>query len=305
MEREVLKSHLDHLADNSELLLGLLNHLSNGPTRQLTFSKRGLILSLEDGNLQFHWHPEDPRTAIASLVVKGTYEPVVTDLFTQLLPNLNEVLDVGANVGYYSIMFGVLGHERLTIHAFEPFMQSIEVLEANLKLNELSAKVTVHKFALGNSDGTAQLFVPKRSGTSAASLADLHPDEQNSVVTIETRRLDSMFPSTGLNNLDLIKIDVEGAEAQVLEGGWGTISKFKPMIFAELLRKWSSKFGYHPNEVIHSLASLGYQCFAVGEKLRLIKEINEETPETNFFFLGNSNSHVSTRERLRSIGLIH
>jgi len=305
VEREILKSHLDHLAMNSELLLRLLSHLSHGPPRHLAFSKRGLILSLDDENLRFHWHPEDPRTAIASLVVQGTYEPVVTDLFKQLLPNLNEFLDVGANVGYYSVMFGILGHERLAIHAFEPFMQSLEVLEANLELNRLSTKVKVHKFALGNSDGSAQLFVPKRSGTSAASLADLHPDEQNSIVTIETRRLDSVFPSTGLKNLDLVKIDVEGAEAQVIEGGWETISKFKPMIFAELLRKWSSKFGYHPNEVVVSLASLGYECFAVGEKLRHIHEIDEETPETNFFFLSDSKSHAATRKHLCSIGLIH
>ena len=305
MDRETLKQHLDLVAANSNVLTLLRDLLSVQPARQLTLSKDGILLRLDNEGAMFHWRPDDPRTAIASLVIQGEYEPVVTELFKFLLPNLTSVLDVGANVGYYSVILGILGRESIRIHAFEPLEQSIEVLKANLDLNHLTSKVTVHKFALGNSDGTARLFVPKRSGTSAASLADLHPDEQNSIVTIETRRLDSVFPATGLKNLDLIKIDVEGAEAQVLEGGWETISKFKPMVFAELLRKWASNFGYHPNEVIVSLASLGYECYAVGRKLHLIQEIDDETLETNFFFLGDSKSHVATREHLHSIGLIH
>jgi FkbM family methyltransferase len=304
VEREQLKLALDYLAQNSDSLLFLGKQLSAIPSRQLSISEQGIILRLNHEQLQFYWNPEDPRTAIASLVVQGEYEPIVSALFDFLTPRLESVLDIGANVGYYSVRFGKGGRDDLQVHAFEPLPKSCRTLAANLALNGLSQRIKIHQFALGNKDDSARLFVPHTSGTSAASLADLHPDESSDVVDVITRRLDSVFPEMGLSGVDLMKMDVEGAEAYVIDGGWQTISRFRPMIFAELLRKWSSKFGYHPNEVLSRLRGLGYSCFAVGQSLRLIENINEETVETNFFFLCDSDSHNVVRKSLETVGFI-
>ena len=84
---------------------------------------------------------------------------------------------------------------------------------------------------------------------------------------------------------DFIKCDVEGAELFVFKGGVNTLKKYKPIIFTEMLRKWSKKFGYHPNDIINLLSGLGYQCYGyVSKKIKKIDFVDSEMETTNFFF---------------------
>ena len=86
--------------------------------------------------------------------------------------------------------------------------------------------------------------------------------------------------------MDFIKCDVEGAELLVFKGGRQSIERDKPIVFAELLRKWSAKFNYHPNEVLELFRDLGYLCFSVKNgRLAEFSLMDEATLETNFFFL--------------------
>ncbi len=92
---------------------------------------------------------------------------------------------------------------------------------------------------------------------------------------------------------DFIKCDVEGAELLVFRGGRSTLAKYRPVVFTELLRKWSKPFGYHPNDLIGYFVELGYLCFAVGSSgARRTDEITEQTVETNYCFL-HSKAHTS------------
>jgi hypothetical protein len=85
---------------------------------------------------------------------------------------------------------------------------------------------------------------------------------------------------------DFIKCDVEGAELLVFQGGLSTLATYKPIVFSEMLRKWTRPFGYQPNDMLAYFKKLGYSCFAVGEKgTHLITEVTEETVETNYVFL--------------------
>ena len=69
-------------------------------------------------------------------------------------------------------------------------------------------------------------------------------------------------------------------------GGLNVITKFKPIIFTEMLRKWSEKFNYHPNDIIKFFADIGYDCYVnEGDFLKLFARMDDLTKETNFFFL--------------------
>ena len=72
----------------------------------------------------------------------------------------------------------------------------------------------------------------------------------------------------------------------VFKGGLNTLQRDKPIVFTEMLRKWSAKFDYHPNEMIKLFAELGYECFVTkqGEFWRFF-EMDENTIETSFFFM--------------------
>ena len=98
-----------------------------------------------------------------------------------------------------------------------------------------------------------------------------------------------VFPSFDINKLDFIKCDVEGAEKLVFEGGLETIKKYKPIIYAEMLRKWSKSFGYHPDDIINLLADIGYHCYRYfNNKMEKIDSVTPQMETTNFFFLQQS-----------------
>ena len=304
MEREAFKALLDQIAKDSSYLVELQELLSTGPARSLSISSSSIIVEIEELNCKFVWEPSDPRTAVASLVVKGVYESTETVLLTYLAKRCSVILDIGANVGYYAVLLGLEIGETGKVYSFEPLPSSFAQLQTNVQVNNLEEKVQCIPFALSDASGYATLHVPDVSGTSATSMQKLHPDEVNSSFTIETQKLDDVVVDLEISLIDLIKIDVEGAERLVFQGGWQSIQKSLPVIFAELLRKWSAGFGYHPSQVVDELGSLGYRCFAVGTEVTLVDNITEETQETNFLFLTNSSEHVLIEDGLRSIGLI-
>ena len=116
-------------------------------------------------------------------------------------------------------------------------------------------------------------------------MKNLHPEEASLEVEVRFGTLDEYFSANKLDRFDLLKADVEGSEILVLRGGRRTIEEFRPLIFLELLRKWSRPFGYHPNDAIRMLGNIGYRCFTFGkEGLIPFHEMNEETIEKNFFF---------------------
>ena len=88
----------------------------------------------------------------------------------------------------------------------------------------------------------------------------------------------------------------------VLDGAMGVITRDRPVMMFELLRKWSQRFGYHPNIVIDRLKSLGYRCFAIGKgDVREIGEIDDATVETNFLFVhGDGVAEFARLEVLRA-----
>ena len=114
----------------------------------------------------------------------------------------------------------------------------------------------------------------------------MNDDRDNIEVKCHVDTIDNYIKDNNVRKLDFIKCDVEGAELLTFKGGIETISEHKPIMFTEMLRKWSAKFNYHPNEIIDLLKMIGYSCYFVdGTRLKEITIITDETNETNFFFL--------------------
>ncbi|QNI83947.1 S-adenosyl-L-methionine-dependent methyltransferase [Synechococcus sp. PROS-7-1] len=86
---------------------------------------------------------------------------------------------------------------------------------------------------------------------------------------------------------DFVKCDVEGNELFVMQGGLEFINTHKPILFLELLRKWSAPFGCHPNDVLHLMRGMGYSVFVASSDccLDLFDTVTDETIHTNYFFV--------------------
>lgn len=241
-----------------------------------------LVVKLKNG-VKFICNTLDKREAPFEILNFSTYEKNdSTMVFNLIEPNIT-FFDIGANVGWYSLNIA-RRYGSVSIYAFEPIPITFNCLKKNITYNKFK-NIVAYNFGFANEDKQLNFyFDPISSGK--ASLQNLLEKQVGKKVTATLRTIDSFFISEKISHLDFIKCDVEGAELLVFKGAIKTLEKYKPIIIAELLIKWSRKFGYHPNDVIQLLAQLGYRSFCVeNEHLTEIASIDEATVHTNFFFL--------------------
>lgn len=235
---------------------------------------------------------DDLRSAPIVSLRTGVYEAGVERIMETFLPSVENFLDLGANIGFYS-MFAVSLNPKIRVIAFEPNPTVRNRLFENLIINGYLTQVSVIPFGLSSIHGTAEFFVPPMSGSGAGSLKNLHAEEGTpSRFQVELHSIDEIFRKD--SKIDLIKIDIEGSEYQAILGGQELINTQQPIIVIELLRKWMSAFGSHPQEVLLKLSTLGYVCFGINDEyLRKIQEIDERTEETNFLFFPKSRNQTA------------
>lgn len=153
---------------------------------------------------------------IANLVESGDLEPGTRALIQRLLRPGDVFIDIGANIGMHTLAAARALHGRGRVVAFEPFAPTERLLSKSVWLNGFADIVEVHQAAVSSRDGDQTLYLGATSGhNSLYRLADEgQPQGATSVVPVV--RLDHVLPSgTAVN---LIKIDVEGAELEVLDG---------------------------------------------------------------------------------------
>jgi FkbM family methyltransferase len=168
------------------------------------------------------------------------------------------VLDIGAHFGYYTVKLGTaVGHTGFLL-AFEPNPEVSSVCLENLKINGLLSHVRLHTFALGDATTTATLT---RSHSNMASANLLGEQDADYSVQVDVKRLDDVVPAD--RQFDLIKLDAEGYETRILEGGEKTLaSSPNCSIMIELnLDRWEKTTNL--NDLIPLCGGNGRQPFAV------------------------------------------
>lgn len=229
--------------------------------------------------------PEDYRTAPIEILNFGEYEPDETQVIRRIAEKTDTMLDIGANIGWYSLMASKINPKSI-IHSFEPIPTTYSRLIQNFALNSIEV-LHCHNYGFSSEPGSFPFyFYPEGSGN--ASMQNLTGRKDAMIVGCELRTLDSVLDWLPTNNtIDFIKCDVEGNELFVLKGGLKLLRQHKPVLLCELLRKWSALFGYHPNEAIDLLQGIGYKTYTAASDGKLIEfsRITESTIHTNFFFV--------------------
>lgn len=225
----------------------------------------------------------EARVAPIEILNFDQYEAAEVRGLSPLLDGVTSVLDVGANIGWFSLWFA----HRLPnakVHAFEPMPLSYDYLSKNVGLNNLQDRITTHRLCLSDSDRDVQLYAYP-TGNTNVSLRNVSGATDAVPINVSAQTLDSWIAGAEVA-VDLIKCDVEGAELLVFRGARETIANQKPIVFTEMLRKWSLPFGYHPNETIKFFSQLGYVCFSISDiGLRRFFEMTDDSVESTFVFL--------------------
>ena len=140
-------------------------------------------------------------------------------LLEQIVRPQMTVLDVGANIGYYALMFVSLLEGKGQVICLEPDPNNLDELRRNVASNNLDHRVTIRPVAAGEFDGNVR-FAAGSNGRVAS----------DGSLTVSVVRIDSL----AIEKLDVLKIDVEGYEVSVLKGAQGTLKRDRPAIFLEL-----------------------------------------------------------------------
>lgn len=168
------------------------------------------------------------------LYVGGTFEPNEFDFLGRVLKPGMTVVDAGANEGLYTLFAARRVGSSGRVVAFEPSSRERAGLERNVRRNRLK-NVTVVPSALGSVEGEAGLRIAADLHSGHNTLGSFVYDDAVSahVEKVQVERLDSVVARLALRHVDLIKIDVEGAEVNLLEGAEATLTAHRPVLLLE------------------------------------------------------------------------
>jgi FkbM family methyltransferase len=186
------------------------------------------------------------------------FERAETRLFERYIRAGDVCVDVGANVGYFTLWMARLVGERGMVHAFEPDEKNHAKLMRNIELNGLGNRVKVNKVALSNKSGVAKFALTAQENSGWGHIVDDQSAEGSSQV--QTSTFDAYVNSTGIGAIGFLKCDIETHEFQFLEGAEATLSKrLINFVIIEYAGIVLNKMGHCVQEYVDLFARHGYQ----------------------------------------------
>ena len=228
--------------------------------RTLAWTGGELAVAVLSALLRFDLPREELLPLYKLELLLGTYEAGTVRRYRALLRPGGIVFDVGAHVGYHTLRFAALVGRGGRVFAFEPHAGNFRLLRRNVERRALP-QVTPIPHAVSDAPGRQSFHeTPLSMGHSLLPLK-----EHTGHVEVTRTSLDHFVREQSIERADLIKIDVEGAEPEVLEGmrglaarspGLGVIVEFKPALLA--------RRGFPPTELPQRLASMGFTVSRIG-----------------------------------------
>lgn len=197
----------------------------------------------------------------------GTFEPEETKTMIEYLKNTDVFIDVGANTGYFSCI--ALNRGIKTV-AIEPLTENLNILYENLKVNGWN-NAEVFPVGLGGQAGIAQLY---GGNTGASLVAGWAGNSELCKRAIPLATLDTIIEKRFSQKRLFIKIDVEGAEYEVLKGSINTLAMDPaPVWMAEVCLAENRLKGINPNflNTFEVFWKNGYQAYSLGNEIRMVK----------------------------------
>ena len=218
------------------------------------------------------------------IYTKGYWEKDITTLIQQICKRGNIIFDVGANIGYYTLITAKLVGEEGMVYAFEPCPRNIRLLEDNVQRNHLK-NISIERTALGEKSGTMYMYLPSYVHFGVGSFfKSRHYLIQKAVQVIT---LDDFIKERGITHIDFLKMDIEGGEIFALRGMKETLKqKIIRNIFIHIHSTILSRKSYKSQEIKKSLIGSGYKLYKIVANRFLPTSIDSE--EGGYFLVSDS-----------------
>lgn len=275
------RKYIKMMHKKHQILFDYFDYIKETDIGSITIDRDSIYITVKDSGVKMFLDKFDSRFIPIEMLNFHSIEPQEKKLVLSLASSCPTIFDIGANIGWYSLNFNLLPKVK-RICAFEPISYTYDYLKKHILIND-ARKVSAFNFGLSDVAGE-KIFYWTKGETGSSSMVNLRNRHKINKIKCKTATMDE-FMKNRQYGPDFIKCDVEGAELFVFKGGVNTLKKYKPIIFTEMLRKWSKKFGYHPDDIINLLSGLGYQCYGyVNNKIKKIDSVDSEMETTNFFF---------------------
>ncbi|HSB57700.1 MAG TPA: FkbM family methyltransferase [Nitrosopumilaceae archaeon] len=199
-----------------------------------------------------------------TLALNSTWEPKETEFLKKIITGNMKVLDIGANLGYFTILFSrQVGSEGKVI-AFEPNPFSFDLLKKNIKANNLQNVYAIQK-AVSNISGYEKLYLSKKNhgDNRLFSVPILNSDLDRDIAQVEVTTLDDYLKDI---HIDFLKMDVQGSEPKVIEGGYNLIKNSRNLkMMVEFWPLALKVQGYEPINFLLQLESLDFDIYDLSD----------------------------------------
>lgn len=221
----------------------------------------------------------------------SAFEPEVTSVLASILKEGDTFFDVGANLGYYTLLaskrVGFRGH----VHSFEPAPRQFEHLSLNVRINQ-ATNIILNNVALADASGEREMLFSLGWNQGTHSFGATEGTTAKGFV--KCRTIDEYVATNAIERIDALKVDVEGAELLVFQGAEKTIQSFEiPVIFFEACEHHARAVGNSTIELKRYLRQLGYGIFRLNSDSGL-----ERTEDTEEAFANLLAIHARASDRL-------
>lgn len=227
-------------------------------SRRYRESVLGGTLIVAPKNISGQFEVSATSDIASRVVLSGCYEPEVTAVLSELKLKEGMIVNIGANVGFYSVYLAKAFPDSTKTLAIEPNPEAYRQLQNNIGRNDLSMRIHAVQACVGESEGNIELFVidGKPEYSSIGGIA--HPGVTKFKQTSVKVRVVPLADLVGDERVSLIFVDTEGAEVIVFGGARDILLRDKPLLFFECSDTLLRKFGSSTRELEARLQSLGY-----------------------------------------------
>jgi FkbM family methyltransferase len=201
----------------------------------------------------------------------------------RLLERNSVALDVGANVGFWTVPLAMKLRGGGRVYAFEPLPTNSRRLRENIRLNGLDDVAEIHEIGLSDKAATVEISLREDfsngSDTGNAAIVIDDSDKKFRCTKIEVDALDHVFESLKFKQLDFVKVDIEGHEDLFLAGASAVIAQFRPIIYLEINEPYYTRRGLDATDLFQSwLDSADYICALRGSHGWIPKRLGLRRP---------------------------
>ncbi len=229
----------------------------------------------------------------SKLASRGTYEPFTTEIAKKFLQKGDTVVDIGANLGYFSVIFADAVGKSGKVFAFEPDPLNFSLIKKNLEMNGFENAIAEQR-AVADKSGKMPLFLSFRSQRHHRLFK---PIDTGKSVEVDVVSLDEYFGNSKMI-VNFIKMDIEGAEPFALKGMKNLLlNNTQIKMISEYNPATLSSAGFEPHNFIDAIFRLGFKIYNIDEKNKKLEQADISSLDarysvangrfTNLLFLRN------------------